>query len=644
MAGTTSSLAGFPAGLLERKLDELALLLPSDIDPGQFLRQWLTITVHTARADSAEFWLRSTADRWTNLALSVESEAGQTITVVTDQPPDFLKPAWEHAEPQVSRLRDTTGNRARAVCRIRQGGQSVGILLATWEADLFQLSQSILLPYLAASAELTGDFLVQQELRQLRREHTQSLHWDRFLATANSCASTQHLADHITHDGRVLLGADRVSVVRITGHHCRVVSVSGVDVLDARSSTVRGLEHLARTCRDTQVCFWHAGTETPAAWNNLQTDLSATRAVSVIPLGSSRGELAGAVIAEHFDAVNDSTSWEQRCHWLQHVATAPWLAITESELSLGTRLWRDGRRRWWPQRGLTGVAVAAVLAGGISLAVVPMELQIAASGEVLPAQRRDVFAPVSGVISEVLVQHGSTVTAGQLLLVIRDPAAELESTRVSGELATIQARLSVLQAARISALATGNDAATQAQQLAAEEAELQQRLQSLTLQQALLEAQRLSSQVTSPLEGQVLSWDPVTSLQGRPVERGQVLLTVGNVAGPWIIEARVRERDLNELRSAQQRQPAGLAVRIASVTDSGRDYAGTVRELARVTDIDERGDQTVRVLIDLTETPPDDLRPGASVLPKIQCGPRSVGYVWLRDLWHTVQRQWWLWW
>lgn len=644
MAGTTSSLAGFPAGLLERKLDELALMLQNDVEPGAFLRQWLTITVHTARADSAEFWLRSAADRWTNLTLSVESASGKAATTVAEQPPEFLTSAWESSEPQVTRLRTPAGSVARVVCRIRQGGQSVGILLATWEADLFQQAQPTLLPYIAASAELTGDFLVQQELRQLRREHSQSLQWDRFLATANACTTTQHLADHITHDGRVLLGTDRVSVVSITTGRYRVLSVSGVDVLDSRSSTVRGLEQLARTCRNTEVAFWHAGDEVPAPWKNLLTDLSSAQGVAVIPLGSSRGELSAIVIAEHFEPFKDRAGWEQRCHWLQHVATAPWLALSESELSLRSRLWREGHRRWWPQSGLTGLVTAALVAGVIALAVVPMELHISALGEVLPAHRRDVFAQTSGVISEVLVHHGDTVTAGQLLLVIRDPAAELESTRVTGELATIQARLGVLQSARISALTNGGDAATQAQQLAAEEAELQQRLQSLTLQQSLLEAQRLANQVTSPLDGQVLTWDPATTLQGRPIERGQVLLTIGDVAGPWIIEAQVRERDLHEIRTAQQRQQAALEVTVSSVTESGQLFPGTVREVAQVTEVDERGDKTVRVIIDLTDTPPDNLRPGASVLPKIRCGSHAVGYVWLRDLWHTVQRQWWLWW
>jgi hypothetical protein len=45
----------------------------------------------------------------------------------------------------------------------------------------------------------------------------------------------------------------------------------------------------------------------------------------------------------------------------------------------------------------------------------------------------------------------------------------------------------------------------------------------------------------------------------------------------------------------------------------------------------------VRVAIDKTQLP--DLRPGASVTARIDCGTRPIGYVWFHDVWEFVQTQ-----
>jgi hypothetical protein len=47
----------------------------------------------------------------------------------------------------------------------------------------------------------------------------------------------------------------------------------------------------------------------------------------------------------------------------------------------------------------------------------------------------------------------------------------------------------------------------------------------------------------------------------------------------------------------------------------------------------------VRVALDtseLTDAVQGDLRPGLSARAQIECGRRSIGYVWLHDVWDTV--------
>ena len=93
--------------------------------------------------------------------------------------------------------------------------------------------------------------------------------------------------------------------------------------------------------------------------------------------------------------------------------------------------------------------VVAAIAGGVAaLVLVPADFNIEAPGTLQPVVRRDVFAPRSGLVDEVLVAHGAEVDAGQPLVRLRDPALDLELKRVDGELETAQRQLDAVRATR----------------------------------------------------------------------------------------------------------------------------------------------------------------------------------------------------
>ena len=95
----------------------------------------------------------------------------------------------------------------------------------------------------------------------------------------------------------------------------------------------------------------------------------------------------------------------------------------------------DRVSRWPP----SPAAVAA-------LVLVPADFNIEAPGTLQPVVRRDVFAPRSGLVDEVLVAHGAEVAAGQPLVRMRDPSLDLELKRVDGELETAQRQLDAVRA------------------------------------------------------------------------------------------------------------------------------------------------------------------------------------------------------
>lgn len=104
---------------------------------------------------------------------------------------------------------------------------------------------------------------------------------------------------------------------------------------------------------------------------------------------------------------------------------------------------KDRQGGWFRRRGRKWIVAAAVL---FLMIVVPLELKVAGSINVLPIHNADVRAEIEGMISEVLVDEGQQVNAGDPIarIVDRDLRAELEKTEaLAGE---SRARLKLLEA------------------------------------------------------------------------------------------------------------------------------------------------------------------------------------------------------
>jgi hypothetical protein len=140
----------------------------------------------------------------------------------------------------------------------------------------------------------------------------------------------------------------------------------------------------------------------------------------------------------------------------------------------------------------------------------------------------------------------------------------------------------------------------------------------------------------------VLTWSTEELLVRRPVRRGQKLMTVANVDGPWILELQVPDSEIAHVQAGRTAASSGQRVTFMLRTQPGEEYQGTVRQLATTVSEDpdpSEGAPSVLVTVDIDRQAVPNLRPGASVSARIDCGRRSIGYVWLRQLWEAIQRR-----
>ena len=478
-------------------------------------------------------------------------------------------------------------------------------------------------------------------------------------------------AYEVANEGRRVLDCDRLSVLMASGRRCKLLATSGVSRIERRSGAARRLEKIARMVRRTDAPAFYADGEcdalpTVAAAIERHVADSHARHMAAIPVRwpaesmedestlakkrSRRRRPAFVLIAEQFD----SREGELRRDWLVEIAdvcsTALHNAREADRLPLRWIVRPLGRltHAIAAHLPLTLLGVAAAVAAVVALVKLPADFNIEAPGTLQPIVRRDVFAPRSGIVDEVLVQHNASVEKGQPLVRMRDPALELELKRVDGEMETAQKQLDAVRATKTNR-AVKDPTPIDSYRLSAEERELEQKLANARHEHDLLQHEREQLVVTSPITGRVLTWDVDHQLLARPVERGEALVTVADLSADWQLELDVPDDRIGYVLAAKNEAKTDLPVRFRLSSEERAEHVGKVTEICQTANVapDKTSRPKPTILIKVSFNTPElmnavggEMRPGVSARAQIACGRKPLGYVWLHDIWDAAI-QWW---
>jgi multidrug efflux pump subunit AcrA (membrane-fusion protein) len=605
---------------MEECIDRLSALSRGSVEFSAFFRELLTQTVTPGGASQAILWMQVSSGRW--------SPVGQRPSDVAIDPQTI-----DQRQALLNQIADSRRARFEAPRNwfpIQSVQQTVGILEAAHPFGRNSASTE----FLAALAEIAGEYLVFAELRQLRKWKSQWQQWDQYALRLAASFDLTRVSATIVNDGRMATGCDRVSV--LAGRGLTLRAVSGVDRIEPRSSTTRTLERIASQVARSGQPVWSVGEEpAPEAIEKFVRETGYT-ALGLVPILNEQKRPIAVIAIEQFEAVPNAEAWRARGEQLAQRSSVALQAAVDRSEAPWLRSWSGGRSLagsiFRP-----GILFSLLLLAGIvaALCLVRAEFTVTGSAKLWPQQRREVFASTTGIIDKIHVEHATEVQKDQPLLVLRDPELESQTPRIIGEIATVHERLKGIQAARLTGV-NSPDAAARARQLVADEEELKQQLLTLEAQKKLIDDRTAELTLISPIAGTVLTWDVTQQLSARPVERGQALLTIGETAGPWIVEVLVEDKEIGPLLKARQTTP-DLAVDFTLAAEPGPVYRGRVQDVSLSTQTDGNGLSYIRVQVQFDRGQLPQLRPGATVIPRIHCGQRSLGYVWLHDLIEAVR-------
>ena len=656
---------------LEDFMDQLHQSARAPIERTGFYQQLLNDCVTTLAAVGGAVWLPTPQGRWElcyqiNLDQVVDRKDADTASAHQA----LLHSALTTNEPQLflprSGAASSSTNPTDAVLVLGAVGATSGgkppalieLFMRTGSSPATERGWQELLNSVCGAA---AEFHVYEELRTLQAEH--GLH-DQSLALLRRVHRSTDLGQtalEIANEGRRFVDGDRLSIVWRRGKKWHHLAASGVDRLEVRSDASKQLEQLAeRIASWDEPLDYHGSTaeELPGELAELlerYVDASHARRLVAVPITLAtseddtrpehkRPELV--LIAELFGIQGKEFSCQRVVELAALCEPAFRQAVWLNRFPLRTTLrWADRWARWTQSWGITRAGLLAVtfVTAVAALSLVQTDFEIEAPATLVPLVERDVFATTSGTVREVHTQHGTDVKPGDVLAVLEDPQLALEIERVQGESATVRERLDAIAAVRTDRRVR-EEKPDGRLPLSAESQQLEKQLASLMKQQEILEQLRAALTIRSPIAGKVITLDVQNLLRARPVERGQILFTVANPTAGWRLEAEVPQDRVGHVLAAQRDAQSGLPVRFRLAGELEQTFDGHLESVSATTvmagmdlELDPQAVQA-RIVVDASQLPA--ARPGMSAQVRIACGRRSLGYVWLHDVWETLYSWW----
>lgn len=425
--------------------------------------------------------------------------------------------------------------------------------------------------------------------------------------------TTAQAASAIAQELAVLLPHGRVTVLIPAGNRLHPVAVSGVRDPNPDSETCRAITQTAQSIPDDGWTPLSKVAESNSAAKTLLDQQMERVRVLRLRRSENDSELAQMIL----EAGRQDNTHRLDDHFFDQLSATA-IGVLQ-KVADAERTWIQ---RLLPSSGIAWLVVAiAVIA---YLMLWPARFEVEVNGHVSAENHRRLFAPDDGVIADVSFRHRQRVDQDDPLLRLDNPDLLLELKGVEGEIQTTAAELSSVLAERLTA-----DDPT----LSAKEQRLQTRLESLEEQQRLIEARSQHLQVNAPFAGRVFRHNPQQDLVARPVQRGQLLLELVPDDANWQLEVFVPDHLERYAREALQRDGISPVVRFLLRSAPEREYASKLTELDFAVQIRD-GVAVCQGIADLSEQDLPELRPGATVIARIDCGTRPIGFVWFRELIH----------
>jgi hypothetical protein len=665
---------------INRLVEEIARLSESDLAPPEYYGEFLQRVLTAVAAPAGAVWVRTPQGHLQlQFQINLRQVAIDRSESDREMHAELLRLVAQNGRPQMVPPRSGTGPSEEGkpapgnpsdyvilIAPILVDKQVAGLVEVWQDADRNPAAQQGFLQFITRMAELASSYTRNHQLRQMVGQQTLWTQLESFARQIHSSLNPMEVGYHVANEGRRLIDCDRVSVGQRRGKKTHVEAISGADIVEKRSNLVR----LMATLFD-KVLVWgekliYQGTKDdslpPAVLEALDAYLaeSNSKLLVVLPLKDERESESkkpprSALMMECFDPAQSPEQLVARLEVVgRHATSALYNAAEHRRIPM--------RFIWQPiakvQEGLGGKARAIMYSIIAALAVlllvfifVPYPLKMDAKGQLLPMDRRYIFAPVEGKVMSFLVNPGDTVLTGRPLAIMHDAMLAERMQKLQGEIDAAREKERTLEAELPHAkpeqkLSLSGDIAAESITWDLKTKELRE-LSDLV--HAMPDKPPGYFQVVSPIDGTVLNSNFREELTNKSVKPNEPILRLGKKDGRWEIELKIPQKHIGQVLQAYHTNDPNEELDVDLILKSlpthtyraklaRKDIGG---EATPNRDDNNEAEPIVLAYVriegdDIVNALPKDqnLRvTGTEVVAKVRCGNHAMGYSLFYGVW-----------
>ncbi|TWT81852.1 hypothetical protein CA13_33050 [Planctomycetes bacterium CA13] len=422
------------------------------------------------------------------------------------------------------------------------------------ESDCGVATQRGYLRFVAQMADLAGEFLRNDQLRELHRKHRIAQQVDTFLATLHTLSTTHKIEAYVVDSVADLFGLDRVGMCYVRDSDVRLVAVSHCNVIDRHGIGAKQIESVAdEHFRPSSCEIFEYSSESGDSDSLIPITVASSdehEGVCIVGLGNEHSQLETDLITEPLQRIAYHVGLA-----IRHRRSIEAIPGGRAMVAMANQLNGSARRRW--HGPLITVALMTIV---LVIALFPVPMVVTSPAALRPANVQMLFAPRSAVVDAIHVSHGESVHQGQKLLTMSDPELEQQITSLVGRRAVLTQKQAAFTTALVDAASYRTD---RSEQLQGERSLLAEELQTIDDQLAVLKRVQDSLELRASCDGVVDAWQIERRMLGRPANRGDALLEVIAKETTWLVDARVPLARIESVRQAAKLK----SLRVAAVIE-----------------------------------------------------------------------------
>ncbi|WP_442509723.1 HlyD family efflux transporter periplasmic adaptor subunit [Novipirellula sp. SH528] len=438
-------------------------------------------------------------------------------------------------------------------CESASTGESY-LLEVFLEQECGVATQRGYLRFVAQMADLAGEFLRSDQLRDLHRRRHRTEQVDAVIASIHGLSSRNKIEARVVDAASDIFGFDRVGLCYLRNDVAQLSAVSYVNAIDFRGAAAKQMISAAES-------FY-----TPDTYVLLEADDSDNKpSVPLQPRVAVASEARDSLCLVCLANLDSAIDCQSIANDLQRLAKHAGLAIRhrKSIEAIPGGQWlvsfanqsRGDRSGNWLARGFA-IAMLTLI---VVVAFLPVPMVVTTPATLRPENVQSLFASRSAIVQQIHVSHGDRVQHGQALLTMHDPELEKQITTLLGRHAVLLQKQAAITTALVD---TASHRSDRTEQIQSERSLVAEELQAIDDQLLILKRVKDSLVLRATEKGVVDSWQIGRRLLGRPVVRGDKLLEVIGEDTAWLVDARVPLSRIASVRSALQSETLRTAVLI----------------------------------------------------------------------------------